>query len=246
MGRNTEIYTFNKEDAKQNLLPLINNTILYEKSFSQFLRTRRDEFGDSFNTSDEKITKIISTDINYIQPTDLLEIIFFLDEEITYNENILEKNIEHYGINLLYELPTKTVCYSYMHQYGNYTNYYPIEGIIDADYCGYNISAEDFLVFNDYMILLTKKILDSGIDGYEYNFTHLEKKVIEIVNHKFADDKKLHEIIEEEFLYLKEGIDNKSNDGATQIVWYASEFLSESVKMRENINLQNRVVILDY
>lgn len=249
MARNTEIYTFNQEKARKNLLPLISNTVLHKKSFSQFLKARRDEFGDHFNACENKIAQIISTDINYIQPEDLLEIMFFLDEEITYNKNILEKNIDSYGVNLLYELPTKTVCYSYMYQYSNYTSYYPIEETMDAEYCGYNISAEDFLRFNDYMILLTKKILDSGIDGYQYteeDFTDLEKKAFEVINNKFAADKELHKIIEEEFLYLKNGVDNKNNDGATQIVWYASAFLSKSVEMLESINLQDRVVILDY
>lgn len=102
----------------------------------------------------------------------------------------------------MHGLPNKTVCYCYMYQYSNYTHYYPIEEIIDADYCGYNISSKDFLRFNDYIILLTKKILDSGIDGYKYtknDFTDLEKKTLEIVNYQFADDQKLHEIIEEEF-----------------------------------------------
>ncbi|MDR2237383.1 MAG: hypothetical protein LBE92_14765 [Chryseobacterium sp.] len=249
MARNTEIYTFNKENARENLLPFMSNTIFHQKSFAQFLNDRRNEFGDQFNISENRIAKIISTDINYIQPEELLEIMFFLNEEITYNKNVSEKNIESYGINLLYELPTKTVCYSYMHQYSNYTTYYPIEEMMDADYCGYNISAEDFLRFNDYMILLTKKILDSGIDGHQYAeeyFTDLEKKAFEVINNKFAGEKELHKIIEEEFLYLKDSVDNENNDGATQIVWYASEFLSKSVEMLENINLQDRVVILDY
>jgi len=249
MARNTEIYTFNKENARKNLLPLMSNIIFHQKSFSQFLKARRNEFGDHFNTSENKIAQIISADINYIQPEDLLEIMFFLDEEIICNKNILEKDMKPYGVNLLYELPTKTVCYCYMHQYSNYTSYYPIEEMMDADYCGYNISAEDFLRFNDYMILLTKKILDSGIDGHQYTeeyFTDLEKKTFEIINNKFAGEKELHKIIEKEFLYLKASVDNENNDGATQIVWYASAFLSKSVEMLESINLQDRVVILDY
>jgi hypothetical protein len=249
MARNTEIYTFNKENARENLLPFMSNTIFHQKSFAQFLNDRRNEFGDQFNISENRIAKIISTDINYIQPEELLEIMFFLNEEITYNKNVSEKNMDSYGVKLLYELPTKTVCYSYMYQYCNYTNYYPIEEIIDSDYFGYNIAAEDFLRFNDYMILLTKKILDSGIDGYEYtekDFTDPEKKAIQIVNHKFEGEKEFHKIIEEEILYLKDSIDKENNDGATQIVWYASAFLSKSIQMLENINLQDRVVILDY
>lgn len=249
MARNTEIYTFNRENVRVNLLPLINDTVLHEKSFSQFLNERRIEIGDSYNTSEEKIYEIISTDINFIQPKDLLEIMFFLDDEITYNKNILEKDIEKYGIKRLYEIPTKTVCYSYMYQYSNYTDHYPIRGIIDADYCGYNISAEDFLRFNHYIVLLTKKILDNGIDGYGYtekDFTDLENKIFEILNNKLANDDELQKIVEKELLYLKKNVDTESNDGTTQIVWYASEFFSKSVQMQENIDLQNRVVILDY
>jgi hypothetical protein len=249
MARNTEIYTFNRENARVNLLPLINDTVLHEKSFSQFLNERRIEIGDSYNTSEEKIYEIISTDINFIQPEDLSEITFFLDEEITYNKNILEKDIGKYGINLLYEIPNKPLCFSYLYQYSNYTNYHPIDEIVDTVYYGYNISAEDFLKFNNYIILLTKKILDNGIDGYGYtekDFTDLEKKTFEIINNKLANDNELHKIIEEEFLFLKKDVDNENNGGATQIVWYASEFFSKSIQMRENIDLQNRVVILDY
>ncbi|MFY7815522.1 MAG: hypothetical protein ACOVRK_10090, partial [Chryseobacterium taeanense] len=154
-----------------------------------------------------------------------------------------------YGIKQLYEIPNKTLCFSYLYQYSNYTNYHPIDEIVDAEYYGYNISAEDFLKFNDYIILLTKKILDNGIDGYRYtekDFTDLEKKTFETLNNKLSDNKELHKIIEEEFLYLKKDVDNENNGGATQIVWYASEFFSKSVQMQENIDLQNRVVILDY
>ncbi|WP_326984988.1 hypothetical protein VUJ46_10805 [Chryseobacterium sp. MYb264] len=247
MARNIEIYTFNKENAKENLLPLISDTILHKKSFSQFLNERKNEFENNFNISKNKIAKAISTDINYIQPEDLLEIIFFLDEEIKYNKDILEKDIEKYGVNLLYEIPT--VRYSYMYQYSNYTNYYPIEEITDNDYYGYNISAVDFLKFNDYMILLTRKILDSRMNGYDYSekdFTDLEKKVLEIINYQFKDADGLHKIIEEEILYLRNSVDNEDNNDATQIVWCASEFFSKSVLMREKIDLQNRVVILDY
>jgi len=248
MGRNTEIYTFNKEKAKQNLLPFISNKVLTEHSFIQFLNKREKEYGSVLGTSADQLALVISEDINYVSPNNFLELMFFLSNEIIYPTPDPEKDIEDYGITLLYELPTTTVCTGYMFQYGNYTHHYPVENLGKSD-CGVNISAEDFSGFNAYMILLTRKILDSGIDGDAYtenNFTDAERKIYEEIRLKFSEDEKFQNIVEEEFLYLKKSFISDNSGPDAQTIYYASNFFSTSIMMHQKITQQNRVVILDY
>lgn len=249
MGRNTEIYTFDREKAKQNLLPFISDKVLNGKSFLQFLNERTNEYGKSICTEIHQVARVISEDINDIRPDDLLELMFFFDEEIIYNKNIPENDAGNYGIRLLYELPAKTVCTGYMFQYGNYTHHYPIEEIHKTD-AGMNISTEAFLGFNAYIILLTGKILDSGIDGHSYteeNFTDTEKKIYQEIYRKFSDQRDFLNVVEKEFSYLKENFAKDDNGADAQTVWYALDFFSKSVEMHQQIHHhQGRVVILDY
>lgn len=249
MGRNTEIYTFDREKAKHNLLPFISDQVLHRKSFLQFLNERKKECGESICTDLHQVARVISEDINDIRPDDLLELMFFFDEEIIYNKDIPENDAANYGIRLLDELPTKTVCTGYMFQYGNYTHHYPIEEINKTD-AGMNISAEDFLGFNAYIMLLTRKILDSGINGYSYteqNFTDTEKRIYQEIYRKFSDQQDFLNVVEEEFSYLKESFAKDDNGADAQTVWYALDFFSKSVEMHQQIHHhQGRVVILDY
>lgn len=248
MGRNTEIYTFNKEKAKQNLLPFISDQVLTNRSFIQFLNKREREYGSVLGTSADQLARVISENINFIRPDNFLQLMFFLNNEIIYPTPVPEKNIDDYGIMLLYELPTTTVCTGYMFQYGNYTHHYPVEDLGGSD-CGVNISAEDFSGFNAYMILLTRKILDSRIDGNAYtvnDFTEPERKIYEKIRLKFSENEKFQNIVEEEFLHLKKSFINDNSGPDAQTIYYASTFFSTSIMMHQKITRQNRVLILDY
>ncbi|WP_153395143.1 hypothetical protein [Chryseobacterium vaccae] len=147
------------------------------------------------------------------------------------------------GITLLYEVPTSTVCYCYMFQYGNYTHYFPVDQMTDED-IGLTVDSKDFLRFNDYMILLAKQILDSRLDGFEYTFTELEEKtVFEIKDN--PGNRTILEEAENEFEYLKKMF-NKDNI-ATQTVCRAYDFFLCSAAMKSKINADKntRIIILD-
>ncbi|WP_435261878.1 hypothetical protein [Tenacibaculum sp. nBUS_03] len=179
MGRNTEIYMFNKENASTNLYKDLESKRLYKQTFKEFIDERTQEVLGYYNVTFENVLSIISKDINNISPDYLSEIVCYLDEELKYgkydnkslhwesDKNLRFKNkqavneiYEKYGISLLYKVHTSTVCSSYMFQYMNYTDFFPIKESHNGIYNdGCNISAKDFLMFNDYVILIMHKIV---------------------------------------------------------------------------------------
>ena len=264
MGRNTEIYMFNKDKASTNLYLDLKLNKLYTTSFEEFITRRKNELGNSYNHSYENILNTIKDDINKITADELFELLHYLFdydmnlEKHSYGEDYwkLKEKEEHemygkYGILLLYELPTSTVCYSYMFQYGNYTNYYPIEEIkFDKDNEGENISSFDFLKFNDYMILTMKRIIDGKLDGDgNYYLNDNEMTVLNKVIIENEDNKILHQIIEKEFNWIKSYFESegKGNEIEENTVYRSTEFLSKSIELKSKIDpIKNtRVVIVD-
>lgn len=264
MGRNTDIYIFDKDKASTNLYLDLKSNKLYETSFEEFIKRRKNEIGNSYNHSYENILNTIKDDINKISADELFELLHYIfDYDMNlkkhgYGEDywkLKEKEeqemYEKYGVSLLYELPTSTVCYSYMFQYGNYTNYYPIEEIkFDKDDEGENISSFDFLKFNDYMILTMKKIIDGKLDGdSNYYLNDNEMSVLNKVIIEHVDNNILHLNIEKEFNWIKSCFDSegKGNEPEKNTVYRATEFLSKSIELKSKINpIKNtRVVIVD-
>ena len=98
-----------------------------------------------------------------------------------------------------------------MFQYGNYTDYYPIEEIkFDKDDEGENISSFDFLKFNDYMILIMKRIINGKLDGdSNYYLNDNEMTVLNKVIMENEDNNILHQIIEKEFIWLKSNFESE-------------------------------------
>jgi hypothetical protein len=59
MGRNTEIYMFNKDKASTNLYLDLKLSKLYATSFEEFITRRKNEIGNSYNHSYENILNTI-------------------------------------------------------------------------------------------------------------------------------------------------------------------------------------------
>lgn len=254
MGRNTEIYMFDKEKASAYLYKDLQHRIFPTGTFKEYLENRKKDVS-GYEISFDKILETVKSDINMISADELFEINLFLSDEIystfknenySARENHLLDLCMHYGIFLLYELPTSTVCTSYMFQYGNYTHYFPIEEMRDLD-GGININSKDFLCFNDYMILITEKILSGKLDGYGHDFTENEKNIIDEIKAENINNSLLSEEIENEFIYLKNTISTDSRGAEAQTVYYAYEFFLKSLEMKFliDINKNPRIVILD-
>ncbi|KPE49351.1 hypothetical protein [Chryseobacterium indologenes] len=125
----------------------------------------------------------------------------------------------------------------------DYTHYFQVDQMTDED-IGLTVDSKDFMRFNDYMILLTKKILDSRLDGSEYTFTEPEEKTgLEIKDNPV--NRPILEEAENEFEYLKKMF-NKDNI-TTQTVCRAYDFFLSSVAMKSKINADKNtgIVILD-
>jgi len=244
MGRNTAIYMFDKEKAST-----LYEDFLHPRNFKEYLKESETGFGE---INFENLLETVRNDINQISAKELSVIISLLNRENHFysigkdhstGEKKLQEMYNRLGITLLYEVPTSTVCYCYMFQYANYTYYFPVDQMTDED-IGLTIDSKDFLSFNDYMSLLTKRILDSRLDGFEYTFTeHEEKTVSEIKDH--PDNRPILEEVENEFEYLKKMF-NKDNI-ATQTVCRAYDFFLCSAAMKSKINADKntRIVILD-
>jgi len=206
----------------------------------------------------------IKDDINKIISDELFELLHYLfdydmnlkkhdygEDHLKLKEKEEQEVYEKYGIVLLYELPTSTVCYSYMFQYDNYTHYYPIEEIkFDNDDEGKNISSLDFLKFNNYMILMMKRIIDGNLDGNNnYYLNDNEIIILNKVVKEHEDNNILHLIIKDEYNFIKSCFESeeKGNEPEKNILYRATEFLSKSIEMKSKINpLKNiRVVIVD-
>lgn len=259
MGRDTEIYMLNRALASTNLYKDLKDKRLYKKTFKEFWNERN---------SDETFANILATveeNINEINPDDLFEIIDYLEEELRYgkydthglhwqndkelrlkNERIVEEIFDNYGISLLYDIHTSTACYSYMFQFGNYTDFFPIEGNYGD---GYSIRSEDFLMFNDYMILIMYKILKSELKGSTINDLDLSKNEIDQIIQKYETNQVMNHCIEKEFNWLKSCMsgDDKTYKAEKNTVYSAELFLNQSLEMKRRIDpaINHRIVILD-
>ncbi|KFF01664.1 hypothetical protein [Chryseobacterium luteum] len=258
MGRNTEIYMFDKEKASANLYEDLQNRTFHTRTFKEYLEDRKKEIG-TYDITLEKVLEKVKSDINTITADELFEIILFLSEEIysestgsdyATREKYLEELYDRYGLILLYELPTSTVCTSYMFQYGNYTHYFPIYepenyelGNSDG---GINIDSKKFLKFNDYMILLMKMILDKKMDGYEYEFTKTEEDIIRHITADHENNLILFKEIERECDFIKD-CSSDEKDPYIQTIYYAYAFFKQSIEMKLRIDTEKnpRIVILD-
>ncbi len=263
MGRHTQIYMLDKVKSSTFLYEDLKNKTFNNKTFESFINDRKTEFESLGYLSFDKILQTINEDINFITSSELFEITYFIDQEILNSDFFDNKKqdvtYKKYGLELLYDIGSSATCYSYMFQYGNFTHYFPINELPDTTsyydygYSGRNIDANDFLKFNDYMILMMKRILDSEIclsNDYITDFDAKEKIIVAEVVEKHKNNKVLLEVIENEFNYLKtywDKQDEHSRSPEINTIWSACQFLSISIQMKQIINqkINTRIVIVD-
>lgn len=249
---------FDREKASVRLCEDLQHKRFHTRTFKTFLESRKKEIG-TFDITFEKVLEKVKNDINTITADELFEINLFLSEEV-YSDSTgsdysaMEKRLgdlyDLYGIILLYELPTSTVCTSYMFQYGNYTHYFPIYELenygLKHSEGGVNIDSTDFLEFNDYMILLMKMILDRKMDGYEYDFTKSEEDIIRSITADHQNNLIMFKEIESECDFIKDCSSDEKGPYA-QTIYYAYAFFKQSIEMKLRIDTEKnaRIVILD-
>ena len=256
MGRDTSLYMFDKEKASLDLYEDLQHKVYHIRTFKNYIEDRKKELGTyGSDISFDKILETIKNDINFLSPEELFEITLFFDEEVypqfyhktpDARDQYFESLYEHSGIIPLYTLSSTTVCYAYMFQYGNYKEYFPIEKLSTND-SGENIKSEDFLRFNDYIILLTKKILEYNLDGYNYELTPEEKLIISDIETENQNNPLLFEIIEEELDFLKKIFSEDKSGPYPQTVYDAYTFFKQSLEMKSKIDTEKnpRIIILD-
>ncbi|MDN5423081.1 MAG: hypothetical protein L0G07_06715, partial [Chryseobacterium sp.] len=106
MGRNTEIYMFDKEKASAYLYDDLKHKKFHTRTFKTFLEDRKKETG-KYDITLENILEKVKNDMNTITPDELFEINLFLIEEVyseytgrddTIKEKYFEELYDHYGI----------------------------------------------------------------------------------------------------------------------------------------------------
>ncbi|AXB58125.1 hypothetical protein [Flavobacterium fluviale] len=231
MGRNTDFFILHKEIARAELYPVISSD-RFAESFKEFLIRRKKICDDDYDVHYESISQKVSTDINNILPSELFELIYWLGE-IGYN-------YEGKGIEELFNLHG-TTAYSFMFQYGNFTDYYPLDALSEA-WSGERIHPKDFMRFLDYMILLMGRVSASQIAGPEYSLSDAEKEYIDALQETYKDEKLLWEIIDAEFEYLKRELVTYIESGSkskvspeVNCVYWSSGFLDSCIEMKSRI-----------
>lgn len=248
MGRDTSIYMFERAKTSTNLY-----NSLQTGAFKKFIEDQKKEFNDD-TMSFDNILETVRKDANFLTPEDLFEVALFLREQVyklipgdhRYKDSEQIENLyNHCGITELFELPGKTMCTAYIFQYGNYTEFFPIVELKN-DF-GVNIQSEDFLRFNDYVILVMKRILESKLDDYDYQLTEEEEKIVDAIKIENQGNSLLFEVIEDELKFLIESSSSDNNGPYSQTIYQAYDFLSKSIEMKSRIDIQKnpRIIIVD-
>ncbi len=162
-----------------------------------------------------------------------------------------DKILQHYGIISLFELRVSGFAHTYMYQYNDYRDYCPIEEIRFDEDCGRNIDVYDFLKFNDYMILLTKTMLERYKENFiSPIFNETEISVLNQIMEENKNNQRIHEMIESEVSGAKQLIDIKNeenNHRGEHFLESADHFLEKFLTAKLLINPKEnpRIVIFD-
>lgn len=260
MGRNTEIYMFDKEKSTNFLYPDLKNKVFNKNTFVEYLNSRKREYGDLPEFDLDKILETVNNDINFIHPDQLWEIVNFIEEEIFQKfigvsenhfkiiEAEMDKLYDLYGIIKLYEVHTSTVCYSYMFQFGNYRSFFEKDEKFEYEN-GYNLSSQDFLDLNDYMILMMDRIINNQVFDVKYSpYSEEDLALVKDIKLKFKESRVMNEAIEHELNWLikcwNESKDSDSFKIETSTISYAGLFFSQSISMKKNIKEINPSIVI--
>lgn len=250
MKRNISIYTFNSIKAAENLYKDLQHRIYNTQTFKTHIEGKENG-GITFN----RILESIKNDINRMHPNDLYEVTHFFRAEIyplfahdslEAREKYIKTLYDYLGITLLYEIDTTEAGKAYTHLYETYIDFFPIVGI-RGKYFSINIQSEDFLQFNDFLMMMTKRIIESKLYDYEEELTEEEESIIETVRSKNKQNILLSEAIEDHLKFLVKVFYPDDRQDFIQAVYHACTFLKQAIKIRSMIDVQKnpRISIID-
>jgi hypothetical protein len=263
MGRTTEFYKLDAEKARKNLVLDLSSKTKFKKSFEDFIIERKNEFKDDFDVTFNDVIEKVSSNINTIRPNELWELTFWLGEielERRYQQGESYEKVHNElyinnGIESLYEI-VSTNAYGFMFQYGNFTDYFEVNEIREMD-SGHNVDTKDFLRFLDYMILLMKKILESDLKDYTYEFTKEEIEETSKIESLNQENKLLFQVIDKEFISLKRNFfEEKEKEDLEEnyrsrnpdyfTIFCADGFFENCIRMKNEIEeINTNILIVD-
>lgn len=251
MGKDTSIYMFDSEKAAVNLYEDLQHRMYHTQIFRGYINNRKKALNND-KISFDRILETIKNDINNITPEDMLEITLFFRSQIEplFHHDSWEARNEYFetlyqylGIFWLYEFPNAAAYYGYMHQYENYTEFFPVSMLKNYQ-SGIRICSEDFLLFNDYVILVTKEILDRKIHDHEHKLTEEEERTVNTIKKENQDNSLLFEIIEQEVQFLAKVFYPSEKSPYSHSVLHSYSFFRKSIEMKSRIDAKKNPKIL--
>ena len=166
MGRDTWFYKLDKIKAKEILLPELKNSAKASITFKNFCASEKWISPSCF----DEVMSAVSNDINQVDPESLWVIIKYISLNVDHSLKEIETTLNHYGINeILYV--NRSDAYALMSHLNDH--------FIDFEY---NVKRNTFLMFVDYMILLSAEfaiktnVVDDKLQTYIAEANVLKEK----------------------------------------------------------------------
>ncbi|WP_185287596.1 hypothetical protein [Chryseobacterium lactis] len=254
MERDISIYMFDKEKAAVYLYKDLQRRIYHTSTFKNHIEGKEKQDLNG-NISFDRILESVRNDINMMHPDDLYEIIHFFtsqihslfpDDSIEAREEYIATLYDYLGITRLCELNTTKAGKAYIYFYKTYIDYFPMDSIMGENF-SINIRSEDFLRFNDFLILLTKKIIESKLYDDNDILTEEEEISIETIKTETQNNTLLSEAIEDEMRFLTKTFYPDEREDYIQAVYHSFTFLKQAITIRLKIDVQKnpRIIIVD-
>ncbi|SDJ37664.1 hypothetical protein [Chryseobacterium jejuense] len=254
MERNITIYMFDSTKAASNLYKDLQHRIYHTSTFKNYIEDQEKQVENN-NINFNSLLECVGNDINMMHPNDLYEITHFFksqihplfpNDSVEAREEYFKTLYDYLGITKLYELTTTNACKAYGYLYEAYIDSFPVTGIQGKD-LSINIRTEDFLHFNNFLILVTKKIIDSQLYDYPDELTEEEESIIETVQSENLQNELMSEVIEEEMKFLTKVFYPDNRQDFIQAVYHVHTFLKQAIKMKLIIDVQKnpRIIVVD-
>lgn len=254
MERNIAIYMFDRVKAAKNLHRDLRHRMYHTHTFKDQIEERIIQTNND-TISIDRILESIQNDVNMMSPDDLYEVTHFFSSQIhplfahdslESREEYMKTLYDYLGITRLYELDTTKAGNAYSYLYEIYTDYFPIERI-RGKHLSANIRSEDFLRFNDFVILLTKRIIESALYEYHDELSEEEEIIIETIRSENLQDEALSEAIEDQMKFFINVFFPDDRQDFIQAVYHALTFLQHAIRMRSEIDIQKnpRIILVD-
>ncbi|MGU3376253.1 hypothetical protein [Chryseobacterium sp. M5A1_1a] len=254
MERNIAIYMFDGIKAARNLYKDLHHRMYHTRTFKDHLEDIKKQVEDD-NITFNRILECVGHDINMVHPDDLYEITHFFTSQIhplfptdslEAREEYVKTLYNYLGITRLYELDTTKAGKAYTYLYETYIDSFPIERVQGKN-VSVNIRSEDFLRFNDFIILMTKRIIESKLHEYNDELSEEEEIIIETVRSENQQNELLSEAIEDQLKFLIKVFYPDDRQDFIQAVYHAHTFLQQAIKIRSKVDVQKnpRIIIVD-